>query len=499
MVRRSKEEWETAFNALAEGVAVVGPTGAITRANRALVDLVAIGESVESGEAALLGRDLGEVLFGDPEPVQELIAPAWRGERPAPLLLRADPLRRTLRLTAAPIAERAESDADASVVLLVEDVTDQRAMEAQLIQNEKMAAIGQLVSGVAHELNNPLTSIAGLTELLLERGPMTEAPREHLRVIHDQAERAGRIVRNLLTFARKGAPEKEAVDLNDVVARTSLLFVYDLKLRGVELETRLHRDPVHVMGDRYELQQVLLNLVTNAAQAVSDLPPDQPRAITVETLRQGDQAVLRVRDTGPGVPAAHVPYLFTPFFTTKGPGHGTGLGLSLSYGIVDAHGGRLQYQTPPAGGAEFTVSLPLLEVEPPAPELVADEPRPRGRRILVVDDDAAVHRFVSALFTPDGHMVEVTRNGQNALRLLDDAPYDLVIADAGAAAGSELFVAAFLDRHPDWRDRLVVATHGRGAEAHDVPAGDALHRLPKPFNLRELRGLAAEIFERVAA
>ena len=139
-----------------------------------------------------------------------------------------------LRLTAAPFAEPGR--ARGPVVILVEDVTEQRILEAQLIQNDKMASIGQLVSGVAHELNNPLTSIAGLTELLLERAPQPELPREHLRVIHDQAERAGRIVRNLLTFARKGVPEKAAVDLNDVAARTSLLIIYELQLHGIELE-----------------------------------------------------------------------------------------------------------------------------------------------------------------------------------------------------------------------------------------------------------------------
>jgi two-component system NtrC family sensor kinase len=223
---------------------------------------------------------------------------------------------RVLRLTAAPFAARA---GPGPVVLLVEDVTEQRLMEAQLIQTDKMASIGQLVSGVAHELNNPLTSIAGLTELLLERELPPDFPREHLRVIHDQAERAGRIVRNLLTFARKGVPEKAAVDLNEVAARTSLLSAYELELHGIELEQALHPEPIVVLGDRHELQQVLLNLITNAVQAVSGLPPGRPRKITIATARAHGAAVLRVRDTGPGVPLQHASYLFTPFFTTKPP------------------------------------------------------------------------------------------------------------------------------------------------------------------------------------
>jgi two-component system NtrC family sensor kinase len=485
MVRRGKEEWETTFNALAEGIAVVGPGDAVLRANRALATLA------EMPESDLVGRRFGEVLLGTTEAVGTLIQAAHRGERAVPVVARLERSERVLRLTAAPLAG---PQGPGPVVLLVEDVTEQRRMEAQLIQNDKMASIGQLVSGVAHELNNPLTSIAGLTELLLERELHPDFPREHLRVIHDQAERAGRIVRNLLTFARKGVPEKAPVDLNDVAARTSLLIVYELQLHGIELEQALSAEPVVVLGDRYELQQVLLNLITNAVQAVSGLPPGRPRAITVATARSDGAALLRVRDSGPGVPPQHASYLFTPFFTTKAPGQGTGLGLSLSYGLVQSHGGVLSYEDPPEGGAEFRVVLPLHDVPAETPELELPPARPhQARRVLVVDADPGVHRLVSALLSPEAIEVESVRTGEQALRLAGDRDYDLIIADARITAGAaELFVDALVAARPSAVDRLLLTYAGQVEPPDPVPDRPVL-RARKPFNLRDLHALASQV------
>lgn len=488
MVRRSEEEWETAFNALAEGIAVVAPTGEVLRANRALAALA------DLPEREIVGRNFSEMLFGASDAITGLIESAYRGERTAPRVIRPEHSHRVLRLTAAPLAGAERG----SVVILIEDVTEQRALEAQIIQSDKMASIGQLVSGVAHELNNPLTSIAGLAELLLERPPHPEFPREHLRIIHDQAERAGRIVRNLLTFARKGVPEKTAVDLNDVVVRTSMLIVYELQLHGIELDSELSSQAPVVLGDRYELQQVLLNLVTNAVQAVSGLDQDKPRRITLSTSRAGGEVVLRVRDTGPGVPKDVAPYLFTPFFTTKAPGEGTGLGLSLSYGLVKAHGGVLEYHAPAKGGAEFRVTLPLFESDAAysiAAPLEEVNGRPSARRILVVDEDPAVHRMLSALFTPEGYAVEAARTGEQGLRLARERHYDLIITDARVAAGAqELFAGALLDAIPHARGRLVVAC----SDEEELPLPlmrEPVHRVTKPFNLRDLRTVANEILQ----
>jgi two-component system NtrC family sensor kinase len=492
MVRQAKEEWETAFNALAEGIAVVDGAGRVRRANEALARMIGLPAPT------LIGKGFWETVIGPSETATDLIAAVHRGERRAPVVLRSETLNRMLRLTGALLTEAVEEPA---VVVLVEDVTDQQALETQLIQNEKLAAVGQLVSGVAHELNNPLTSIAGLSEFLLERTDLAPQDREHLRVIHEQAERAGRIVRNLLIFARKGSPETAPLDLNDVVARTTLLISYELKLRGIELQQRIHPGPVTVLGERTELQQVLLNLLTNAVHAVDNGPDGSPRRIMVETGREGGQAVVRVRDSGRGVPAALVPQLFTPFFTTKDPGEGTGLGLSISYGIVESHGGRLAYQPVPEGGSEFTVTLPLhaeaiaSPAEQPAPAPSRDPGRYRERRILLVDDDPGVHRMVSALFGRDGHTVDIARNGAHALTLAEERTYDLVIADPRATAGpGQLFADTLLERQPAMQSRLLLATADASRETVEELRNNGYLVVVKPFKLRELTDAAAQVF-----
>ena len=487
MVQHAKEQWETAFDALSEGIAVVDEHGRITRSNRALAAM--LGSAIP----AVIGCDLGEALLGSPSPLLELLSTARQGERVHPVVLRSPHLHRTIRFNAARIPAPAPPapGSDQSVVVLVEDVTDQQALEAQLIQSEKLAAVGQLVSGVAHELNNPLTSIAGLSEFLLEQQELGTKDRGHLRVIHEQADRAGRIVRNLLTFARKGGgpAERALLDLNDVIGRTVLLMSYDLKLQDVAIEKDLAPLPP-VLGDRHALQQVVVNLLTNAAQAAAANQPGRPRIIRLTTWFD-DRVRFRVADSGPGIPDDVLPHLFTPFFTTKEPGQGTGLGLSITYSIVEAHGGRITVERPAqraeGGGAAFLVDLPAASAEAPRTETPDLK-----RAILLVDDDPAVRRMVKALFARDGHTVEVARNAQHALELVRSKTYDLILADVQARVADHLFVEQLIEAFPGLKDRVLVAMGG-------VPGETALERLGlryvrKPFNLRDLRDEAARVW-----
>jgi len=485
MVRQAKEEWETAFNALEEGIAVLDEAGRVSRGNGALARLL------DLPVPALLGRPFWDTVIGQPDGEDKLLGAARRGERPPPLAVRSVALDRVLRLTAAPVAEGTEH---AAVVVLVEDVTEQRALEAQLIQSEKLAAVGQLVSGVAHELNNPLTSIAGLAEFLQERTSFGAAEREHLRVIQEQAERAGRIVRNLLTFARKGTPGEAAVDLQDVVNRTTLLIGYELQLRGIELVEERGTGPLPVRGNADELQQVVLNLVANAVQAVRGLPAEKPRRVTVTTGRVDTAAVVRVQDSGPGVPAELVPQLFTPFFTTKDPGEGTGLGLSLSFRIVEAHGGVLWYETPAGGGAQFSFTLPLAEAETTmAPEPPRLEVAGRGA-VLVVDGDPGTVLVARALLEPAGYRVEVVTGAAEGLRRAGEAEWSAILLDGSLSADGRRLLAEQLALRPGTRPRLLVSSADPAVVARCRVAGLTL--LPRPFLPRDLVEVAGDLMAR---
>jgi len=495
MVRRAKEQWETAFDALSEGIAVVDDEGRVRRANRALADL--LGTPLQN----VIGSHLGSALLGKSHALMELLEAARRGDHPPALVARSERVGNTMRVQAARIPSATR---DQSVVVLVEDVTDQQVMETQLIQSEKLAAVGQLVSGVAHELNNPLTSIAGLSEFLLEQKEISKKDRGHLKVIHEQAERAGRIVRNLLTFARRGPAERAPVDLNDVIQRTLQLMEYDLKLKDIDVRRDLRAALPDVLGDRDGLQQVVLNLLTNAAQAVAENGKGRDRAITISTWFD-DHVHLRVADTGPGITDVVAQNVFTPFFTTKEPGHGTGLGLSITYSIVENHGGRITVERPSNGGAAFRVDLPPVPPGAPAPApprapAPAPVPPPAKRTILLVDDDPAVRRMVKALFGRDGHAVEIARNPQHALELAQRGGFDLIIADARAATrgGGKLFVEELVARLPALRDRTIVATGDVGPATEETLTRLGVRYVRKPFNLRDLRDEAARLWAAMA-
>jgi len=228
--------------------------------------------------------------------------------------------------------------------------------QAQLIRAEKLSAVGELASGVAHEINNPLTTILGQAHLLLAGGDVKEAARDRLNIIAEETSRAARIVQNLLMFARHYTPERRPCSLADQVRRVLELKAYQLRQDDVDIRTEFTPCPP-VYADEHQIQQVLLNLVQNAHQAMARQAA--PHVLTVRVGPVDGGARIEVLDTGPGIPPDVLPKIFDPFFTTKPPGDGSGLGLSVSYGIISEHSGRLWGENRPDGGAAFIVELPV--------------------------------------------------------------------------------------------------------------------------------------------
>jgi len=235
-------------------------------------------------------------------------------------------------------------------------IEELKLTQAQLIRAEKLSAVGELASGVAHEINNPLTTILGQSHLLLASGDIKEGARDRLNIIAEETSRAARIVQNLLMFARHYTPERRPCSLADQVRRVLELKAYQLRQDDVEIRTEFTPCPP-VYADENQIQQVLLNLVQNAHQAMARQAP--PHILTVRVGPVDGGGRIEVLDTGPGIPPDVLPKIFDPFFTTKPPGDGSGLGLSVSYGIISEHSGRLWGENRPGGGAAFIVELPV--------------------------------------------------------------------------------------------------------------------------------------------
>jgi two-component system NtrC family sensor kinase len=247
------------------------------------------------------------------------------------------------------------------------NLTEERRVAEQLRQSEKMAALGELVAGVAHEVNNPLTSISAFAQLLLEDDGLTEDQQESVRIIKQATDRAVAVIRDLLAFARKSGPRTVPINANELVEQTLRLRAYSLRTQGIRVEYDLAEDLRPLQGDDRQLQQVFLNLLVNAEHAMAGAPR---RAIRVRTANEGERVVIEVADTGMGMTPEVQKRIFEPFFTTKPEGTGTGLGLSVSYGIVQAHGGQLTVQSAPGAGATFRIALPAADDE------LLDDPDP---------------------------------------------------------------------------------------------------------------------------
>jgi signal transduction histidine kinase len=381
-----------------------------------------------------------------------------------------------------------DRDDPTALVVVLSDVTESRRLQIQVAQSEKMYSLGQMISGIAHELNNPLASIVGFSQLLRARSDADEKLARRLDLLQEQATRCQKIVSNLLAFARGHEPERRPLNLNEVVEAVLTLMVYQLRVDDVRVETDLDRDLPSVPGDGHQLQQVLVNLMTNAQHAIRD--SGQGGRVVVRTRRRDDRAVIEIEDDGPGIPEALRPRVFDPFFTTKDVGKGTGLGLSLVYGIVTAHEGTIAIDGDEGQGTTFRVELPCLSPGAARAAAEAADRRSAARRgrVLVVDDEAAITELISDVLGSEGHHVRGASDGREALQRIARERFDVVITDMKMPGmGGERLVDALSRLDPQPRGRLLITTGDTvSGDAERVAERIGAEVLHKPFDIHAL-------------
>jgi len=485
LLSSGKREWEQTVDAINQAICFIDPQGAVRRANRVFADLIKLPVT------ALPGRPWMTLLPAPwVDPVGRLVA-APDG---APVEVRSGD--RVLIITAIGTGE------PGAAVLLFEDQTDKRRLQDQLLQSEKMSAIGQLIAGVAHDLNNPLASVVGFADLLGEAEDVPERLEEPLAVIRQEAERASGIVRNLLSFARRQEGERQLQSIRPILESTIQLLKNQLMAQHIDLTFTAEPGLPEVEVHANQIKQVFVNIINNAAQAIRSAEREDGR-IAVVAKCWLDGVAVSIADNGPGMPESVAQHVFEPFFSTKSEGEGTGLGLSICQGIVKEHGGSITVDAGTGTGATFTVELPGAAADrlATATQLVegqaaaAAAPPGERLRVLVVDDEPHILHYMQATLESWGHVVVLAPDGSQALKRALTQPFDLIICDLRMPrlGGREMY-QTLAQMHPAVADRMVFATG-------DTVRGDTLQFLErlgrpflqKPFKLDELRRVLADV------
>ena len=363
---------------------------------------------------------------------------------------------------------------------------DLRRTQEQLLQSEKMSAVGQLISGVAHELNNPLTAILGYSQLL-EGEDLTEHQQEFVSKLYKQAQRTHRVVQNLLSFARQRKPSKMPVDVRRIMDDTLALRDYDLNLHNIKVQKNFAGDLTAVVADSHQLEQVFLNIINNAADAMLEHSRSGELEVTISS--QGAHVSLEFHDSGPGI--KEVNRIFDPFYTTKGVGKGTGLGLSICYGIVKEHGGDIRAFNHVNGGAVLQVILPTVAagLEVPKVKEPAGRAVPLRGRVLIIDDEEAVLEFEREVISGAGAQVVCLNTGEAAISQLAEGQFAAVLVDSsmpGTLNGIDVY-RWVAEHRPELKSRVILTFSSLTDSElrHYVEEHKILH-ITKPFEVSDL-------------
>lgn len=477
-IERERREWERTFDAIPDMLSIHDGYGRMLRANLAMQ--VRLGGDPRSYQGKTCAEIL-EVVMGqssgcpheEAQKLRRAVVREIQGEKGV------------FALTAIPCF-----DASGKCLYIIhncKEITEEKQIREQLLQTEKMAAVGNLVSGVAHELNNPLAGVIGFAEILIEKESDAKRKKTISR-IRDEGERASRIVRNLLTFARKHKPESSMTNINSILEKTLELRAYDLRIKKIKVATDLAKDLPRTLADPNQLLQVFMNIVTNAEQAMREA--HGKGQLKISTRVAGNSIRLVFEDDGPGISPGHLKKVFDPFFTTKPVGKGTGLGLSICHGIIKEHGGTIGTTSVAGAGTTFTIDLPIAT----GPEIRAEVRRSAAAAkappstILIVDDELAIREMMRDAFEDRGHKVDTAESGLAALEAIKSKAYDAIVSDMKMPEmdGQELFVR-LMEEMPDTASRILFTSGDTvSADTRGFFESSGRPYIMKPFKVTDL-------------
>jgi PAS domain S-box-containing protein len=390
---------------------------------------------------------------------------------------------------------------------IIRNVTEHKLMdqERQKLEDKsqvanRLAAVGEMAAGIAHEINNPLAGVLGFSQMLLERDDIPEGIKSDLKLIADGSQRVADIVRRLLTFARQAKPIKTLVNLNDIIDNTLKLREYVLKTNNIQVVKRFDADLPSTIADPGQLQQVFLNLIVNAEQAMKKA--NGKGTLTITTEVKDNNIYTSFQDDGPGISKENLSHLFEPFFTTKDVGEGTGLGLSLSRSIILEHNGIMRVESEFGHGATFIIELPIIE-EPPAEDVINKINQGqlaliKSGRIMVVDDELPVRTLLEKVLAPMGYSIETINDADTVLnRLKAGEKYDVILLDIRmpGMSGTELYTH-ILETVPTLKGRIIIITGDvMGLDIKDFLTKNNLPSLAKPFDIKLLKEIIDKIIK----
>ena len=496
-VLSTEERYRSLFDQASEGIVITDAEDLrVLELNQTAKRLLGVG----SGDTTVSLSSFCQ-LHPAPKPMPQT-GPEWFGAicRHRHLnLVRRDGAVTPVETDGAPI----NFDGKAAYQFFLRELTERARLEQQLRQAEKLSALGQMISGVAHELNNPLAVIKGYLELILRRDQLGQSTRADLEKVAHESNRAAKLVNNFLSFAREQPVHREPLDLNEVVRRSAELRKLDLLKAGVEVKLDLDPNLPLTQADPDQIQQVLVNLLSNALHALAESPKEGRLRIT--TRKEANFIQLLVEDNGPGVPSDVLPYIFEPFFTTKEVGRGTGLGLSIAHSIMTDHHGRIACQPSALGGAGFLVELPIVSAGVPAPASPpdataparAETPRARSAHILVLDDEQSIAELLGEMLGLLGYSTTLCHSAPDALQLLAQRDFDLIISDFRMPKmnGQEFYQQAIQMKPELARNILFLTGDVVSEETQTFLQSTGNPHLSKPFQLAQVEQLVVQILQ----